>query len=185
MKKTLRNVVVVFAIFGLLLMVSCASQQTTTEPEDDQQMVTQDDTTDMEEDEAARLEEERLQAEEAARVAAEEARDAFMSVDINFAFDDYSLSTTAQEILQAKAVWMNNNPEATIIIEGHCDERGTTEYNLALGDRRANAAKNFLSDLGIDATRIKTISYGEEMPIDSAQNEAAWAKNRRAHFTIE
>ena len=88
-------------------------------------------------------------------------------------------------MLKKRAEWLQNNPEAMSTIEGHCDERGTSEYNLALGDRRATSAKNFLVDLGISASRLTTISYGEERPIDPGQNEDAWAKNRRCHFTIK
>ncbi len=185
MKKALRSVVAALAIFGLLLMVSCASQQTEVTPEPVQQVIEEDTSVDLEAEQAAKLEEERLKAEAAAQAEVEKAREAFTSVDINFAFDDYSLNGEAQDILQVKAVWMSANPESTVVVEGHCDERGTTEYNLALGDRRANAVKSFLTDLGIDNGRIKTISYGEEMPIDAGHNETAWSKNRRAHFTIE
>ena len=77
------------------------------------------------------------------------------------------------------------NTNVSVIIEGHCDERGTNEYNMALGDRRASSAKSFLVDLGVESRRLTTISYGEEKPIDPAHNEAAWAKNRRAHFVID
>ena len=77
------------------------------------------------------------------------------------------------------------HPGVTVTIEGHCDERGTNEYNLALGDRRAESAKRFLTDLGISATRLTTVSYGEERPVDPRHNEEAWAKNRRAHFVID
>ena len=84
-----------------------------------------------------------------------------------------------------KAEWMRENPNATVTIEGHCDERGTNEYNLALGDRRAESAKAFLTDLGIDSSRLTTISYGEERPVDPRSDEEAWAKNRRAHFVVD
>jgi peptidoglycan-associated lipoprotein len=86
--------------------------------------------------------------------------------------------------LRKKAEWLINNPEATATIEGHCDERGTNEYNLALGDRRAESAKTFLMDLGVKGSKLSSISYGEERPVDPAHNEEAWAKNRRGHFTI-
>ena len=79
---------------------------------------------------------------------------------------------------------MKSNPSVMVKIEGHCDERGTIEYNLSLGEKRAKAAKDFLIDLGIDAGRISTISYGKERPVDPGHNEAAWAKNRRAAFTV-
>jgi len=95
------------------------------------------------------------------------------------------LSTMAQDTLRRKAQYMRENPDLKVVIEGHCDERGTNEYNLALGDRRANSAKIFLSDLGISSSRMTTISYGEERPVDARSNEEAWAKNRRAHFVIE
>ena len=88
-------------------------------------------------------------------------------------------------ILRRKAKWMRNNPGTSIIIEGHCDERGTTEYNLALGDRRAESVKIFLTNLGLSVTRMTTISYGEEKPLDPGLTEYAWSKNRRAHFIIE
>jgi peptidoglycan-associated lipoprotein len=107
-----------------------------------------------------------------------------MQEDIYFAFDRYNLSPMAQENLRRKAEWLRANPDATVTIEGHCDERGTAEYNLALGDRRAESAKAFLVDLGISAKRLATISYGEERPVDPRSNEEAWAKNRRGHFVV-
>jgi peptidoglycan-associated lipoprotein len=107
-----------------------------------------------------------------------------MQEDIYFAFDKSTLSPAAQENLLRKAEWLRENPDATVTIEGNCDERGTNEYNLALGDRRAESAKAFLVDLGIDAARITTISYGEERPVDPRHNEEAWAKNRRDHFVV-
>ena len=113
------------------------------------------------------------------------ARDMFENDDVQFEFDSAKLSMEAQDILRRKAEWLKENPRAKIIIEGHCDERGTNEYNLALGDRRAFSAKSFLVDLGIAASRLTTVSYGEERPLDSRTDEDAWAKNRRAHFVIK
>lgn len=113
------------------------------------------------------------------------AREKFINEDIYFGFDQSSLSPEAQMILRRKAEWMNNNPGTSIIIEGHCDERGTTEYNLSLGDRRAESVKSFLANLGLSRSRMTTISYGEEKPLDPGHSEFAWAKNRRAHFIIE
>ena len=107
-----------------------------------------------------------------------------MQEDIYFAFDRSSLSPMAQENLRRKAEWLRANPDATVTIEGHCDERGTNEYNLALGDRRAESAKSVLVDLGISSKRLATISYGEERPVDPRSTEEAWAKNRRAHFVV-
>lgn len=109
---------------------------------------------------------------------------AFMTERVFFDFDKSVLKLEAQSLLKKKADWLKANPSAKLLIEGNCDERGTAEYNLALGERRAESAKKFLVDLGIDAKRISTISYGEERPLDPRKNEAAWAKNRNDGFVI-
>ena len=105
-------------------------------------------------------------------------RDAF------FGFDESALPADAQAALTGSADWLKKHPEYNILIEGHCDERGTEQYNLALGDRRANTAKQYLATLGVDASRMRTVSYGEERPFDQGHDEAAWAKNRRAHLVL-
>jgi len=107
-----------------------------------------------------------------------------MLVDIHFAFDRYDLSPVARENLGKNAEFILKFSEAEIQIEGHCDERGTNEYNLALGERRAMTARNYLISLGVPINRLSTISYGEELPIDPNHNEEAWTKNRRGHFVI-
>ena len=104
--------------------------------------------------------------------------------DAFFGFDESTLSNDAQAALTSTANWLKQNPQYNILIEGHCDERGTEQYNLALGDRRANVAKQYLQTLGVDVGRMRTVSYGEERPFDPGHNEAAWAKNRRAHLVI-
>ena len=109
----------------------------------------------------------------------------FAIEDIHFEFDRSGLLPEAQDILKKKAAWLRDNPDVSVIIEGHCDERGTNEYNLALGDRRAQSTKTFLVDLGIADSRMTAISYGEERPMDTGHNEETWLKNRRAHFVIE
>lgn len=105
--------------------------------------------------------------------------------DIFYEFDSSALNTEAQEQLRQNAVWMRNNTSRPVTIEGHCDERGTDEYNIALGERRANSAKEYLTTLGIGSSRLSTVSYGEERPFDPGHNEEAWAKNRRAHFVTK
>jgi peptidoglycan-associated lipoprotein len=105
--------------------------------------------------------------------------------NIPFNYDQFSLTPQACAILDRVAEWMKSNTAKMVLIEGHCDERGTNEYNLALGDRRANSAKTYLMQLGVDAARIYTISYGEERPIAVGSTEAAWAKNRRGEFKIK
>jgi len=104
--------------------------------------------------------------------------------DVFFDTDSYSLSPEARDMLTANANWLKNYPGITIRIEGHCDERNTREYNLALGERRANAVRDYLVFLGVAPERIRTISYGEERPFAVGHNESAWKLNRRAHFLI-
>ncbi len=112
-------------------------------------------------------------------------RERFINQDIFFEFDSSVLSAEAQAILKAKAEWMARNTHLSIIIEGHCDNRGTTEYNLALGERRAEGVKRFMQDLGVSEDRARTISFGEERPLALGNDEDAWAKNRRAHFEFD
>jgi len=107
-----------------------------------------------------------------------------MLEDVHFAFDRYDLNARAREILARNAEFILKFPEAEIQIEGHCDERGTAEYNLALGERRAMSTRQYLVSLGVPANRLSRISYGEELPVDPQHNEQAWAKNRRGHFVI-
>ena len=129
--------------------------------------------------------EERKRQEENARPPVEVQRKIFLGELVLFDFDRSILTPEAQERLAKKAKYLKDHPDVKVIIEGHCDERGTNEYNLALGERRAEAAKAFLVDLGIAAFRLTTISYGEERPFVKGRYESAWSLNRRAHFVIE
>jgi peptidoglycan-associated lipoprotein len=104
--------------------------------------------------------------------------------DIHFDFDRYDIRPIDAANLKENAALLNKFTNVKIQIEGHCDERGTVEYNLALGERRATSAKNYLVSLGVASVRISTISYGEEKPLDPSHNEEAWAKNRRAHTLV-
>ena len=101
-----------------------------------------------------------------------------------FGYDEATLNADAQASLSASATWLKQNPRYNMLIEGHTDERGTEQYNLALGDRRAAIVRDYLITLGVDAGRIRTVSYGEERPFDPGHNEAAWAKNRRGHLVL-
>lgn len=185
--------VLLLVIPGLMVTTSCAKKTVKSGPTAESQ-----DAAKKAEAEAARqaelakqrkLEEERLKAEQARKEAerqkgeGEQAR--FGSEHIYFDFDKSNLKPEAQEILKRKAEYLKKFPQAKVIIEGHCDERGTDEYNLALGDRRAVSAMKFLQNLGIAESRMKTISYGEERPLDKGKNEAAWSKNRRAQFVLQ
>ena len=107
-----------------------------------------------------------------------------MFADIMFEYDKYDVKESYKSELQAVAAWMTKTGSATLSVEGSCDERGTNEYNLALGDRRAKAVKDYLVSLGVLSSRIETISYGEEKPVCTEQSEECWTKNRRAHLVI-
>lgn len=104
--------------------------------------------------------------------------------DVHFAFDRSDISAEARKILKESADFLKQSPDAKIQIEGHCDERGSTSYNLALGERRAATVRDYLVSLGVTAEMLSTISYGEEKPVDPEHNEEAWAKNRRGHMII-
>ncbi len=182
---------------GLIFTASCSKKKIKADYPVDQMY---EDEASKQDDEMARqkelarkraLEEERLLEEQRLKEQQEKeqseyqmgsARDRFENEDVYFEYDSASLLSAAQETLQKKGEWLQNNADVSVIIEGHADSRGTIEYNLALGERRAESAKAFLVDLGIDQSRLITVSYGEERPLDLGQNEAAWTKNRRAHF---
>ena len=101
-----------------------------------------------------------------------------------FEYDSSDVSDAGRKVLQANAALLKKYSSWVVTIEGHCDERGTAEYNLALGERRAVAARTYLVSLGIDGNRLRTVSYGSEFPFDPGHDEGAWLKNRRAHFVI-
>jgi len=122
------------------------------------------------------------EAESAAAAAA--AKEASSFLDIHFAFDRYDLRPDEREILGLHAKWLKAHPDYVVRIEGNCDERGTVEYNMALGQRRADSAAKYLVGLGVEKKRISKVSYGKERPLDPGHNEEAWAKNRRDHFTV-
>lgn len=184
-----------FLVFVLIIFVgflapSCGKKELKSEPvmsEDEARRRAEEEARKREQERQAAIREEELK-EDQLRTESERfqsAREMFENEDILFEFDSASLSVEAQEILRAKAAWLRENPRARVVIEGHCDERGTNEYNLALGDRRAFSSKSFLVDLGIADSRLTTISYGEEQPVDSRATEDAWTQNRRAHFVIK
>lgn len=104
--------------------------------------------------------------------------------DIQFAYDSFDLSSVARDTLRTNANWLQSNSQARVEVEGHCDERGTTEYNLALGAKRARAARDYLVTLGVAPDRLSTISYGEELPRCRESTESCWQQNRRTHFLV-
>lgn len=135
------------------------------------------------EQERQKAEQERAAKKQAAEAAAVSPLAGFDF--IYFDFDKYAVSSESREILKKVADWLNANPNAGLLIEGNTDERGTVEYNLALGERRAKAAMDYLITLGIDKNRISTVSFGKEKPVDPNHTEEAWAKNRNAHFVVK
>jgi peptidoglycan-associated lipoprotein len=179
-------ILLVMIVPAMLFTVSCAKKTVEAAPAPTPEQATPAPEVEKSQQEAAaeqaRMREEQLKAQQAAQQAA---REKFVNEDIHFEFDSAALLPEAQQILNEKAAYMRTNSDVKVRIEGNCDERGTDAYNLALGERRADAAKAFLVNLGIAADRLSTISYGEERPIDPAHTEEAWAKNRRDHFAIQ
>jgi peptidoglycan-associated lipoprotein len=109
---------------------------------------------------------------------------AFENQDIYFDYDSYSLTAPGTKVLEEKLAFLKRFPKVKVTVEGHCDERGTTEYNLALGERRANSALQFIKNSGLAGAQVTSISYGKERPNATGHDEASWAKNRRAHFVL-
>lgn len=189
-RKLVFHVVMAVLVAGLFLTASCAKKTVVSDAStiEDQTKTASDAAAEAEaarKAEQERIRQQELQEEAARKEAAAQARARFLNHHIHFAFDSAELTDTAKALLREKADWLKANSDKRIVIEGHCDERGTTEYNLALGERRAAAAKQYLQDLGISASRMTTVSYGEERPLDPGQNEAAYSMNRRAQFVLK
>lgn len=199
MKAVVRMLLLVVAVTALALAAGCGSKKKveSTPPGVTGVKRTAPSPAEMERDkqaelEAARqreLEEQRLKEQREEEMRVQEAEAYSTAVEevgniIHFDFDSYQLKPEARQLLQRKAEYLKNFPQMRLVVEGYCDDRGTEEYNLALGERRARAAYEFLVLLGISPDRMSIVSYGEEDPIDPASNEVAWAKNRRDEFRI-
>ena len=176
----MKNFVVVSFLFLCLLISSCAKKQTVS-PEDedyqDQELAQQISDLD-----SALMDPEEFSKEPSIRGAEIEKKISLGTV--YFSFDSSTIPNSILKILKENSKYLKENPSLNVVIEGHCDERGTTEYNLALGQKRAVKVKEYYVQLGINPNRIATISYGEEMPQDNRHNEAGWAKNRRAETKV-
>jgi peptidoglycan-associated lipoprotein len=197
MKKhlTLIGLFMVFA-FSLTMFSGCAEKKAVVKDEAIQEQKvapTQTAPVVVTDDEAARRAKEQADREAALKAQAAKdraARNAAALNDLNiqniyFDYNKSSVRPDAREILKSNADIFTKNSAAKIVVEGYCDERGTAEYNMALGERRAQEAKQYLINLGINASRLETISYGKERPANEAHNEAAWAQNRRAQFLLK
>ena len=181
-RQLLMNLMMAVMVAGLLTVVSCSKPKVA-----DPGNTNQGQSGETDAQRAARLEAERInsqQLEDQRQARTAEARSRFLNQNILFSYDSAELTDQAKSLLREKAEWLQANSSQTVMIEGHCDERGTTVYNLALGERRAKTARNYLADLGVSAGRLGTVSYGEEKPLDPAPTAAAYRMNRRAQFTF-
>jgi peptidoglycan-associated lipoprotein len=176
MKKNLTLIgFVVLIAFGMTIFSGCSENKT----------VVKDDAIQEQKADAAQGQAATAPADQEQSAKVEAAATTEVNIrDINFDFDQSNIRADAREILKANADILLKKGAAKVTIEGYCDERGTAEYNMALGERRAQEAKKYLVNLGMKASQIKTISYGEERPLDPGHDEDAWAKNRRAHFVV-
>ncbi len=175
MRKNLALVACLFAVFAMLSLSGCGSREEVMvdpiddmEPAEDVGAISGDDLP------LAEVSDETVYTEPVSSVF----------TDIHFEFDQYNILARDEAVLQRIANWLRENDQVRVMIEGHCDERGTNEYNMALGEQRALAARRYLVGLGVGAARLGTVSYGEEQPLDPRSTEDAWSKNRRAHFVV-
>lgn len=177
MKKNLTIMGIVVLVLGLsiILVTGCAKRGVVKgEAVEEKRVVVQPSEAELQERaREAALREKKLTEKEASQFK-----------DIHFDFDKFNLKPEDREILRQHADWLLEHLNFEVVVEGHCDDRGTIEYNLALGERRSVSAVKYLVNLGVDRERLTTISYGEELPLDPGHNEEAWAKNRRAHFVV-
>jgi peptidoglycan-associated lipoprotein len=175
-----------WVLFALAVIVSLGCQKAATKPESEKTSMEQKEQATKPPEEVTEQKmasgKETVESQEKSQMPMEEKEGVFK--DINFDYDRYDIKGEYKSELKSIAEWMTKNPGAKLSVEGHCDERGTNEYNLALGDRRAKAVKDYLLSLGVPSSGIETISYGEEKPLCTEATEACWAKNRRVHFVV-
>ena len=180
---TKKSLIIIFILCFGLIMIGCPKKTAMKEEPSVQKEAAKAEAERAKETKAKEQFEKSLVAEKTPGIAGEVFESSLLK-DIHFDFDKYDIRPGDAALLKENAALLNKYPNVKIQMEGHCDERGTVEYNLALGERRANHAKNYLVSLGISPARISTISYGKEKPLDPGHNEAAWAKNRRAHTVV-
>ena len=183
-----KSIIFLVLVIFVLVCAGCAKKQITknegSTPDQNVSAVKQNGQQSADQGTAKQMNDKEQASEEqsASKVTATSGKETTDLKDIHFDFDKYIIHPEDRQVLASHADFLLKNKNVKIIIEGNCDERGTAEYNLALGERRAKEAKNYLVNLGVAQKRIKTISYGKERPLDPAHNEEAWAKNRRDHF---
>jgi peptidoglycan-associated lipoprotein len=191
MKKNVWTLLALFLILpAMMLSVSCAKKAVdaepavTTAPDKPEPMEAKPEPKPEPEPEKPMVDQAALDAV-AAKEAAMAARNKFINEAVYFDFDSSAILPAAQQVIADKVDYMMANADVKVSIEGHCDERGTNAYNMALGQRRADAVRDFMINLGVYGDRLTTISYGEERPVDYGSNEEAWAKNRRAQLSLD
>lgn len=180
---TKKSLIIIFILCFGLIMIGCPKKTAVKEEPSVQKEAAKAEAEHAKETKAKEQFEKSLVAEKTPGIAGEVFESSLLK-DIHFDFDKYDIRPGDAALLKENAALLNKYPNVKVQVEGHCDERGTVEYNLALGERRANHAKNYLVSLGISPARISTISYGKEKPLDPGHNEDAWAKNRRAHTVV-
>jgi len=179
----MKKVLLLLVALGLLLFAACAEKKVATQQDEAMQP---EETTEVAEEPITPVQDE--QVTEASKPMdmesqAETAAD-ILKNDVHFDFDRYDIKGEDKANLKKIADWLIANGGVNVMVEGHCDERGTNEYNLGLGERRANAAKSYLMTLGVSSSRVRTVSYGEERALCTQSNESCWWRNRRAHFEV-
>jgi peptidoglycan-associated lipoprotein len=183
MKK--RQILASLLVALMFFATACSKKAIEAESSADQQAAQASQTEPEPLDSESQLEPASSSVDDQAMAQAEAAQTMFLNAHIFFDFDSAMLGSDAQEVLSQKAQWLSDNPDVkAVLIEGHCDERGTDAYNMALGAKRASVVKEYLLNLGVDAARLETQSYGEEKPLVMGSDEAAYSKNRRASFVI-
>jgi len=182
----MKRYVIILMLLALVLVAAGCAKKEVTKPDDQQKQSDADkapkDTADKVADTQVPTTIESIDSKDGSTLSATELEGIFK--DLFFDYDKYDVKENYQPTLKSIAAWMTKNTGARLSIEGHCDERGTNEYNLALGDRRAKAVRDALVALGVPSSKIDVISYGEEKPLCREQTEECWAKNRRAHFVV-
>jgi peptidoglycan-associated lipoprotein len=187
----MKKIFVMVVLISVFVIAGCADKKVVkpVEPEMDQQQPSSTAPKEAGEKKGTIKPEERITERQLAKIETKEElakykEESGLFKDVYFDFDKYDVREDAKGVLQSLASWLLKTSSAKILIEGACDERGTNEYNLALGDRRAKAVRDYLVALGVASNRVETISYGEEKPVCTEKTEECWAKNRRASFVV-
>jgi peptidoglycan-associated lipoprotein len=186
----MKKVLIVLFVLTLALLIAGCAEKKVVKPAQPETSLQQPPVSPQESEKKGSLKpEERISEQQLAKIQTKEEQSKYkeesgLFEDIRFDFDKYDIRADAKPVLQKISSWLLKNTSAKLSVEGHCDDRGTSEYNLALGDRRAKAVRDYLVALGIASDRIETVSYGKEKPLCTEKTEECWAKNRRAHFVV-